>query len=116
MTESTVVSLPLHGGVKDPLTEVLRAGVRALVRHAAEAEVAAMLAVYDDEGTERGRRRLVRHGHGPERAVLTGIGSVVVRRPQVRARGGTGEGRIRFSSRVLPRFVRAIQFVTVVRF
>ena len=34
MTESTVVSLPLHGGVEDPLTEVLRAGARELVRHA----------------------------------------------------------------------------------
>ncbi len=68
--------------------------------------MAALLAAYDDERTERGRRRVVRHGHGPERAVLTGIGPVVVRRPKVRDCGGTGEGRIRFSSQILPRFAR----------
>ena len=91
MTESTVVSLPQHGGVEDPLTEVLRASARELVRRAVEAEVAALLAAYDDGRTESGRRRVVRHGHGPERAILTGIGPVVVRRPKVRDRGGTGE-------------------------
>ena len=40
-----------------------------------EAEVAALLAGYDDHRTETGRRRLVRHGHGPEREILTGIGA-----------------------------------------
>ena len=34
MTESTVVFLPSAEGVEDPLTEVLRAGARQLVRHA----------------------------------------------------------------------------------
>ena len=52
-----------------------------------EAEVAALLAAYADHRTETGRRRLVRHGHGPEREILTGIGPVPVRRPKVRDRG-----------------------------
>ena len=91
MTESTVVFLPSAEGVEDPLTEVLRAGARQLVRHAVEAEVAALLAAYADHRTETGRRRLVRHGHGPEREILTGIGPVRVRRPKVRDRGGGGE-------------------------
>ena len=106
MTESTVVFLPSAEGVEDPLTEVLRAGARQLVRHAVEAEVAALLAAYADHRTETGRRRLVRHGHGPEREILTGIGPVPVRRPKVRDRGGGGEDRIRFSSTILPRFAR----------
>ena len=106
MTESTVVFLPSAEGVEDPLTEVLRAGARQLVRHAVEAEVAALLAAYADHRTETGRRRLVRHGHGPEREILTGIGAVRVRRPKVRDRGGGGEDRIRFSSTILPRFAR----------
>ena len=75
MTESTVVFLPSAEGVEDPLTEVLRAGARQLVRHAVEAEVAALLAAYADHRTETGRRRLVRHGHGPEREILTGSGT-----------------------------------------
>ena len=53
MTESTVVFLPSAEGVEDPLTEVLRAGVRQRVRHAVEAEVAALLAAYADHRTER---------------------------------------------------------------
>ena len=55
-----------------------------------DAEVAALLAAYEDQRTETGRRRLVRHGHGPARGILTGIGPVVVRRPKVRDRGGAG--------------------------
>ena len=106
MTESTVVFLPSAEGVEDPLTEVLRAGARQLVRHAVEAEVTALLAVYEGVRTATGHRRLVRHGHGPEREILTGIGPVPVRRPKVRDRGGAGEERIRFHSAILPRFAR----------
>ena len=91
MTESTVVFRPSPEGVEDPLTEVLRAGARTLVRHAVEAELAALLTAYEDERTETVRRRLVRHGHGPARTILTGIGAVTVRRPKVRDRVGTGE-------------------------
>ena len=48
----------------------------------------------------------MRHGHGPERAILTGIGPVSVRRPKVRDRGSVGGERIRFTSAILPRFAR----------
>ena len=57
--------------------------------------------------TADGRDRLVRHGHGPERQVQTGIGSVTVQRVRVRDRGGAGGGeRIRFTSAILPRWAR----------
>lgn len=56
-----------------------------------------------------GRERVVRHGHGPERAVQTGIGPVAVRRVKLRDRSA-GEGadgkRIRFTSAILPRWAR----------
>ena len=90
----------------DPLTAVLRAGARELLAQAIEAEVAAVLAAHEHLKTEAGRRRLVRHGHGPERAILTGIGPVSVRRPKVRDRGSVGGERIRFTSAILPRFAR----------
>ena len=64
------------------------------------------MAVYEGVRTATGHRRLVRHGHGPEREILTGIGPVPVRRPKVRDRGGAGEERIRFHSAILPRFAR----------
>src|SRR5690349_165390 len=53
-----------------------------------------------------GRERLVRHGHGPERTLQTGIGLVEVSRVKIRDRGATGEDRIRFSSAILPKWAR----------
>jgi hypothetical protein len=44
-----------------------------------------------------GRDRVVRHGHGPQRAIQTGVGPVEVRRAKVRDRGEVGaEEKIRF--------------------
>src|SRR5215213_8886372 len=54
-----------------------------------------------------GRARFVRHGHGPERTIQTGIGSVVVQRVKVRDRApAESEKRVRFTSRILPRWAR----------
>ena len=106
MTEDSVVALHHPGVTADPLTAVLRAGARELLAQAIEAEVTAVLAAHEHLKTEDGRRRLVRHGHGPERAILTGIGPVSVRRPKVRDRGSVGGERIRFTSAILPRFAR----------
>ena len=106
MTESTVVFLPSAEGVEDPLTEVLRTGARQLVKHAVEAEVAALLAAYADHRTETGRRRLVRHGHGPEREILTGIGAVSGAAAESTGPRKRGGGSDPFSSTILPRFAR----------
>src|SRR5205085_1105703 len=65
-----------------------------------------MLSCHADEVTNDGRRRLVRHGHLPERAIMTGIGPVAVRCPRVRDRIGAGCERIRFSSAILPPYAR----------
>jgi putative transposase len=48
----------------------------------------------------------VRHGHLPEREIMTGIGPVPVRCPRVRDRAGEGSERIRFSSAILPAYAR----------
>jgi hypothetical protein len=51
-----------------------------------------------------GRARFVRHGHGPERAIQTGIGAVPVQRVKVRDRGASStEAR---TSAILPRWGR----------
>lgn len=63
---------------------------------------AALLAAYEDDRTASGRQRLVRHGHGPERTILAGIGPVPVRRPNVSKPGGPvriGSGSLRDSCR-----------------
>ena len=89
-----------QGSFADPLTEVLRNGARALLAQAIEAEVAEFLAKHVDLKTATGLSRVVRHGHLPEREVMTGIGPVGVRQPRVRDRGAADDaGRIRFTPR-----------------
>ena len=106
MEENKIVALRQPGDVADPLTEALRNGARALLTQAVEAEVAEALAAHAHLTTDDGRRRLVRHGHMPERTIQTGIGPVAVRQPRVRDRGGANGERIRFSSTLLPRYAR----------
>jgi len=52
----------------------LRTGARALLAQAVEAEVASLLSIHAGKLTDDGRARLVRHGHLPEREIVTGIG------------------------------------------
>ena len=106
MTDTNVLQFSQPGTFADPLTEVLRNGAQALLAQAVEAEVASLLERYAGEVTNDGRRRLVRHGHLPEREIVTGIGPVAVRCPRVRDRVGEGSERIRFSSAILPPYAR----------
>jgi putative transposase len=69
----------------------VRSGVRALLTQAVEAEVAEYLAKHTDLKTETGQQRVVRHGHLPEREIMTGIGPVAVRQPRVALRPSAGD-------------------------
>src|SRR6187397_3689924 len=107
MTDTNVFQLTQPGTFADPLTEVLRNGARALLAQAVEAEVAEFLAKHADLKTASGLNRVVRHGHLPEREVMTGIGPVGVRQPRVRDRGAADDaGRIRFTPAILPPYAR----------
>ena len=109
MEDDTVVRLPRPGAsVKDdPLLEVLRSGARRMLQQVIESEVESFLSAHADLEDVHGRRRVVRNGHAPEREIQTGIGPIAVRRPKLRDRGdGAGGERIRFTSKVLPPFLR----------
>ena len=108
MEEDTVVGLPRPGGTieDDPLLCVLREGARRMLSHAIEGEVAAFLAAHAEQVDDAGRRRLVRNGHAPRRTIQTGIGPIAVERPRVRDRGAGDASRIRFTSAVLPSYLR----------
>src|SRR5260370_22719525 len=106
-SDSTVVPLRQPDAVVDPLTAVLRSGARRLLAQAIEAEADAFLATMKGVQLPDGRDRLVRHGHGPERLVQTGIGPVAGQRVRLRDRGGDEAGeRLRFTSALLPRVAR----------
>jgi putative transposase len=106
-SSSSVIPLRQPDTIDDPLTAVLQSGARRLLAQAIEAEADAFLATMKGMQLADGRDRVVRHGHGPERQVQTGIGPVAVQRVRLRDRGAgeTGE-RIRFTSAILPRWAR----------
>jgi putative transposase len=94
------------GTFSDLLTEVLRNGARTLLVQAAEAEVADFLAKHADLKTAGGRQRVVRHGHLPARAIMTGIGAVAVRQPRVHDRELRDGAPVRFTPSILPPYAR----------
>ena len=69
MTENRVVALRQKGAIDDPLTEILRTGARRLIAQAVEAEFETFLASTAELVLPDGRRRVVRHGHDPVRAI-----------------------------------------------
>jgi putative transposase len=91
-SSSSVVPLRQPDTVDDPLTAVLRSGARRLLAQAIEAEADAFLAMMKGLQLPDGRDRVVRHGHGPERQVQTGIGPVAIQRVRLRDRGAVQTG------------------------
>ena len=95
-------NLPRGGFSADAFTDVIRDGARKLIEQAIRAELATLMDAFSRERLDDGRARLVRHGHLPERDVMTGIGPVPVKVPRVRDRG-VGEDKITFTPSILPR-------------
>ncbi len=105
--DTTVIAFRQPDAVDDPLTELAREGARRMLAQVLIAEADAFVAMWKDEKLSDGRDRIVRHGHGPHRAIQTGVGPVEVRRAKVRDRGEVGtEEKIRFSSAILPKWAR----------
>jgi putative transposase len=98
---SNVFPLRQPGNIDDPLTDILRSGARWLLAQAIELEAETFLEARGLDASQSarvdavnvlaspfvpparamkdlkladGRDRVVRHGHGPERAIQTGIG------------------------------------------
>src|SRR6202790_4567752 len=99
---SNIVRLRQPDEIDDPLTNILRSGAQQLLAQAVELEAETFLAAMKELKLGDGRDRLVRHGHGPERTIQTGIGPVEVRRAKVRDRGKVSAAeKIRFTSSLL---------------
>ena len=105
--DTTVVRLRQPDVIDDPLSELAREGARRMLAQALIAEADAFVTMWKDVKLPDGRDRVVRHGHGPERAIQTGVGPVAVRRAKVRDRGKVGATeKIRFTSSILPKWAR----------
>ena len=90
------------------LEEIARRGARQMLAQALEAEVAEFLEEHADKRDQNGHRMVVRNGHMPKRDLITGIGRVAVQQPRVDDRGLSAEGEQRFSSVILPRYLKRV--------
>ena len=105
--DSNVLRFRQPEAVDDPLTELAREGARRMLAEVMAAEVEVFVAGLKDLKLPDGRARVVRHGHGPERLIQTGIGPIAVRRTKVRDRGKVSAAeKIRFRSSILPQWAR----------
>ena len=105
--DTTVIPFRQPDAIEDPLTEVAREGARRMLAQVLIAEADAFVALWKDLKLPDGRDRIVRHGHGPQRAIQTGVGPIEVRRTKVRDRGDVGtKEKIRFTSAILPKWAR----------
>ena len=115
MSKDNVISLPNPAvtPVLDPLTEVLQQGARRLLAEAVEAEVERCLEQHREQRDEAGRQRLVRDGYLPPRPLQTGIGRIEVEVPRVRDRATAPAEPIRFTSGIIPKYLRKSASVEV---
>jgi putative transposase len=100
--------------IRVALDELAREGARRMIAAALEVEVDEYVQRFADERDEDGHRLVVRNGRGKGRRVTVGSGTFAIRAPRVNDRRvdeETGE-RIRFGSKILPRYARRSPRVT----
>jgi putative transposase len=69
--DSIVIPLRQPEAIDDPLSELAREGARRMLAQVLIAEADSFVAIWKDLKLPDGRDRVVRHGHGPHRAIQT---------------------------------------------
>ncbi len=112
-----VVEKPSEGNqqLRATLDEVLERGALKMLQQALEAEVEEYITRHRGVRDARGRAQVVRNGKAPTRQLVTGSGTLEVRAPRVNDRRVDANGeRQRFSSEILPSYMRRAPKVTEV--
>jgi transposase-like protein len=91
------------------LEQLARKGARQLLAQAMDAEVAEFIEKHRGMTDEEGRRLVVRNGYLPERELVTGIGPLKIHQARVDDRDLPHEER--FTSQILPRYLRRVASV-----
>ena len=111
-SKDKATSLPLQAQLPGSvLEELARAGARQLLAQALEVEVAEFVERHQNKIDAEGRRQVVRNGYMPARDLVTGIGPVEIRQPRLDDRVLSEGGEERFSSEILPRYLRRVPSV-----
>jgi transposase-like protein len=88
------------------LDELAREGARRILVAALDAEVATYIEAHQDARDENGHALVVRNGKARERKVTMGSGTVEIRAPRVNDRRHVDGERQRFTSQILPPYMR----------
>jgi len=91
---------------RDVLTEILPDGAQRLLTQAIDLEVSQWITARQHLVDDRGHRQVVRNGYLPERSITTGVGPIGIKQPRVRDRRRPESGGERFSSKILPPYLR----------
>jgi len=94
------------GATRSPLDALVQEGARKMLQAALENEVQLFLDEHASRVDEQGRRLVVRNGHLPDRQIMTGAGPLEIRQPRVRDKSPDADERVRFSSSILPPYLR----------
>ena len=102
-TETQIKAMP---ETREVLDHLVREGARKMLQAALEVEVQEHLERFEHLVDAQGKRQVVRNGYQPERTILTGAGPIPIKRPRVDDRALESVGKERFTSRILPKFMR----------
>jgi transposase-like protein len=102
------------GEMRSALDELAREGARRMLPEALDAEVEAYLERHCEERDGRGHALVVRNGHARERRVTVGSGTFSVCAPRVNDRWVVGGERQKFTSEILPPYLRRSKAVSEV--
>jgi transposase-like protein len=101
--------------LRTTLDELLQRGALKMLHEALEAEVDEYVRRHREARDDRGRAQVVRNGKAPARQLVTGRGTLEVRAPRIDDRRVDTDGeRHRFSSQILPSYMRKAPKVTEV--
>lgn len=88
------------------LEALAREGARRMLTTALEVEVAEYVTSHQEERDENGHALVVRNGHKPSRTIVTGSGTIAVEAPRVNDKRVVDGERQRFTSKILPPYMR----------
>lgn len=113
MDKSNVVSITTQASAvsegRSNLEQLLREGAQRMLQQAIENEVEEFMEAHAGLRTKDGHQAVVRNGSMPARDIVTGMGALEVKQPRVRDRR-SGQ-KVRFSSNILPKYLRRVPSV-----
>lgn len=104
--ESEILRAGMPVEQRSALDALVREGAQKMLQAAIEEEVNAFVAAHEGRRDESGKRLVVRNGYLPAREIVTGAGQLEVQQPRVRDKSFDRENRVRFSSSIIPPYLR----------